>query len=927
MDGLVISREEELRALGSFLGPTPPGASVLVLEGEAGIGKSTLWQAAVAAAREQGARVLRSQPAQSEATLSFAGLGDLFEPVLPEVAQELPGPQRQALEVALLQETDDSGPQQRAVAAGVRSALRALARSGPAVLVAVDDVQWLDRPSAGALAFALRRLGDEPVRFLVAERQEHGRPAALGLDREPPGVALSRLRIGPLALAALQRLLHARLGVTFPRPMLRRIHQTSGGNPFFALQLAHAIGELTEPLHPGDPLPLPDDVRALVRERLTGLPDETSEALLAAAVLTDPTLSRLEGAVGTDAGEALRPAVEADIVRVEGERVCFEHPLFASGVVESVPPGRRRALHGRLAAAASEPEVRARHLALGADGPDGAVAAELERTAPTVAARGAPEAAAELAEQAVRLTPPDHREAAHARALAATTFHWIAGDARRARALIGSVLEDCPAGAIRAQALTRLARVQTLTGDRRQALETFHDALREARGDPALRAQAHEGFAWCLHLMRLDTRRALAHARAAVKIADAVGHRAFLGDALSAQAQAEFVLGGGLPNAAIERALALAAPSDEERRVLLQPAMHHSLMLQCADQLEAARDLLRRMRDLATVHGDESSLAYVLMRLAHAEVVAGNWTVAAQRCEEGLVAALQNEQSPLRAGLLCVRALIAAHQGRTDDARRDATAGLELAEAASDGVARRLGQWAIGLTESSLGDAEATVATLLPLWESSGRAGVLDPGENRYLADLIEALAALGRLEEAEALAVELARRGERLGRPSAQGVAERGHGLVAAARGEREAALAALERAREHHERATLPFERGRTLLVLGEEQQRARRRRDARESLERAAAVFDGLGARPWEERARSRIGSISGRAPARNGLTPAERRVAGLVVQGHTNREVAAALFVTDRTVETHLSRIYRKLGVRSRTELARLYGGGR
>src|SRR5215210_3259127 len=386
----LIGRDEELNAVRAFLSDSRDGPALVLLEGEAGIGKTSVWEAVIAAEGHR-RQVLRARPAEAETALSFAGLSDLLAGVLDAALTGLPAPQRRALEVALLLESGgERQPERRAVAAGFLGAVRALARAHH-VLVAIDDVQWLDGPSAAALAFTLRRLEGARVDFLLTERVDAGAPSALGLDRLPPELKAQRIRIEPLSLAALQRLVHVHLGAIFPRPMMRRIHDSSGGNPFFALELARALEPL-EPPAPGEPLPVPDKLHVLVEQRLAGLPRETTEALLAAALLGQPTLPRVEVALGPHAAQALLPAVEAHVARIEGEHVRFEHPLLASGLVEITDARTRRALHGRLAEVAEEPEERARHLALAAEGPDESVAATLAAAARAVAARGAPEA-------------------------------------------------------------------------------------------------------------------------------------------------------------------------------------------------------------------------------------------------------------------------------------------------------------------------------------------------------------------------------------------------------------------------------------------------------------------------------------------------------------------------------------------------------
>jgi DNA-binding CsgD family transcriptional regulator len=309
------------------------------------------------------------------------------------------------------------------------------------------------------------------------------------------------------------------------------------------------------------------------------------------------------------------------------------------------------------------------------------------------------------------------------------------------------------------------------------------------------------------------------------------------------------------------------------------------------------------------------------MRLAHVALLAGDWEEAAAYAEAGYEAALETGQLPPQADLLCTRALVLAHLGRLDEARATAEEGLRLAESCGAGIGRRLAQWAHGLVDLSLGAFTDAHARLQALREASDAARIVDPGENRYLGDLGEALVALGEVDEADRLADELDALGASLERPSAVAIAWRIRGLAALERGDLDSAQAALERAVEQHDEAPLPFDRARTLLALGTTQRRGRQRRAARDTLEASLAAFDDLGAEAWAARTRAELGRIGGRAPSSDGLTPTEEQVAALVAEGKSNKEVAAVLVLSVHTVEAALTSIYRKLDIRSRTELAR------
>src|SRR5919201_2416333 len=395
--GAPIGRDAELARLRAFLERRPEdGAAALVLEGEAGIGKTAVWRVATEAARERGFRVLLARPSKAERTLSFAALADLLGDA-HEVIEQLPPVQRRPLAVALLlKEADGPAPDRRAIGVALLATLRTLAEERP-LLLGIDDIQWIDPPTAAALAFALRRLADQPLCVVMTERT--GSDAALGHE-VARAVRCERLALGPLSLGAVRRLLQEQLDATFPRPILRRIYDQSGGNPFFALELARALRSRGELLSPTDGLSVPDELERLLAERLERLPAETGEPLAGVAALAEPTLELVPE-------EPLEPALADGVLVLHGDRFRFAHPLLATVAYRRLRPRARRALHRRRGQVVQGPEQRARHVELGAEGPDPALAATLDAAAAQAQARGAPEAAAELAEHAITLTPPD----------------------------------------------------------------------------------------------------------------------------------------------------------------------------------------------------------------------------------------------------------------------------------------------------------------------------------------------------------------------------------------------------------------------------------------------------------------------------------------------------------------------------------------
>jgi predicted ATPase len=340
----MIGRERELAAADDFLDGLTEGAAALVLEGEPGIGKTMLWAATIARAEQRDCRVMSCRPAEAEAKLSYAALADLLSSVEEEAFQGLPGPQRRAIETALLRaDTRGERVDQRAVSAAVASLMVACARERPLV-VAVDDVQWLDSPSARVLAYAVRRFDSAPVGVLVSVRSDGGAPEPLALDRALARVAGLRLR--PLSLGALRQIVTARLGLSPSRPLLLRIARHSGGNPFFALELAEALAGADAPVL-DDASSLPERLKELVAARIEKLTPRTREALLHVSALAKPTLAVIEKA--GQPSSALGQAEAAGMVEIGEGNVRFAHPLLASAVYSSVTAVRRRELHRRLA--------------------------------------------------------------------------------------------------------------------------------------------------------------------------------------------------------------------------------------------------------------------------------------------------------------------------------------------------------------------------------------------------------------------------------------------------------------------------------------------------------------------------------------------------------------------------------------------------
>jgi len=895
VEGL-FGREPEIAAIESFLTAGEAGFAAVELVGEAGIGKTTVWQAGVRRAHELGLPVLSARPAVSEARLSFAGLTDLLVAVDPDVLGTLPAPQAEALDVALLRADASRPPGRRLVATALLSVLGNLASEGP-VLVAVDDAQWLDPPSASALEFALRRLEDRPLRLLVSRRADASR-----LDFV--GTRVRELELGPLSVAALQRIIGERLDVTFSRPTLVRLAHASRGNAFFALEIARLLtrGDV-QPT--AGPLPVPDDLRSLAADRISSLPAVTRHALLRAAALAHPHADTVDV-------RTLAPAEEVGLISIGTDGlIAFTHPLFASAVYASASASAKAAVHRDLASVVDDPEQRARHLALASTAPDETTARSLESAARAARARGAPDAAAELVELALQLAPAGSPSVTRLRQELADHL-YLAGDFQRAADVLEELVANLPEGDPRARALLSLAEIDYWRDGESAAVRLTERALRDA-ADPLLRARALASIA--MHGATSDLPRAAEAARASLEIL-AVHQNAdpaLVATALSARVRADLFLGDGLDREAAERALEIESPTPPAA-VDARVPFKLGQWLRYVDDFAGARHYLELAERAALDEGDESSLANILLNRTLLECWSGNWTVAADlgdRTHElfqltGISANASNVW----------RAYVDAHYGRLEAVR----AAAHQAGVAREPIGRMLWERTLGLAELAAGDARAAAPHLSNAVDALAETGFREPAVWRLDGDAVEAALGAADFERAETLVAQFEAKAARSKIPWSLAVSARCRALLLAAGGEPERAEEQLERALVDHERCPMPFELARTLLAQGQILRRGRKKLQARAALEQAAALFERLGAAPWAARTRDEMRRTAVRS-APDDLTPTELRIAHLAATGLTNDAIAAEVFVTRKTVEANLGRAYRKLGIRSRAQLAR------
>ncbi|MGZ4423855.1 MAG: helix-turn-helix transcriptional regulator [Gaiellaceae bacterium] len=900
MTETIVGRDVELEAVVRFLASAKAPASILVIESEPGMGKTTLWREALLRS-ERARTVLSCQPARSEASLSYSALGDLLSAVDQSAFGALPGPQREALEVVLLRaEPTRRAPTRRAVGTALVSLVRTLAVQRP-VLIAIDDVQWLDPATASVVEFALRRLRDAPLHVLVTRRTDGDDTVLLDAFDSP---SVARLSLRPLSAAALHGIITSRVGLPLRRPLVVRIAQLSGGNPLYALEIATMLAR--DGIPAGRELPVPDDVRALVARRIRALPAATREALLRTAIAAHPSVDLVDAA-------ALGPAEEIDLVRVADDgRIHFTHPLYASAVHASTPLVRRRQAHADLASSVSSPEERARHLALATGEPDEQVAETVVAAARLARARGAPDTAAELSELAVRLSPPESPSLGQRKLELAQHLH-LAGDLDRAARLLEELAASLPAGDLKARVLLHLSGLVYQRAGESPAAAVAREAL-DAADAPVLQAQCHAVLAGWAGTHELAG--ALTAAQTALELLEKQGDSAdpaVESFALANRIRADLFLGNGFDKTAANLALELEqAAHDPPASVDDRMVYRLGQWLRYVDELEPAREHLGQAYRTAIDEGDEASRLNILLNQLLVELWAGEVGVAKEVMTTLRETAVQ---LGVPAAAEVWQTYLDAHLGNLERVRERA-AGAEREEPIVDMLYLR----SLGSVELAAGEREAADRDLERAGRRLEEIGFREPSVWRVEADRIEAAVGVGDIARADRLATRLERQAERSQIPWGLAAAARCRGILAAAHRDAEGAPAALARALAAHERCPVPFERARTLLVLGQVHRRAKRKRLAKEALTAALGIFENVRSELWAERTRTELQRVATRqAPAT--LTPTERQIAQLAADGLTNKGIAARMFVSAKTVEANLSRVYRKLGISARTQLGR------
>ncbi|MFJ9626944.1 AAA family ATPase [Streptomyces sp. NPDC101175] len=890
----------------------------VLLHGPAGIGKSVLLAALVAssgARLQPSGTVLHCSPAEADARLPFAGLVDLFARVPESCLTALPPEPQQALRAALLRGREpDDGHHRLAVRVAVLEVLRALAATGPVLLV-LDGLQWLDEPTAEVLAFVVRRVEGLGIRVLAAERVTDGEQPLRPRCCPPDTVELP---VPPLTDDEVARLLPAEL----PPAVLRAVQDTAAGNPWYALELGRSAPRDAAALGPGRTLPVPHRLRTLLLERVRALPERARHTLLVASATARPTLTLLRAAGFDDPAADLTATERLGVATADAHgTVRFRHPLLRAAVYADAPEHRRREAHAALARAVGDPVEGARHLALAHPYEDEATARTVLAAAESARRDGAPDAAFELAALAALRTPGDRPAERADRLLAAAEYACDAGQLEEAGQAAETVLAG--SGSARQRVRARLVLLRNAG----QALHGTHalieEGLRDAAGDPQAEAWLHQ-WAAVRGLLCGELGRAARHARRAARQAAVAGDTDTRIGALATLARVRSL--GGAPvaaDAALAEALALTggAGAGPESWGLIR--MRAILALDSDQVTEAQRRVSELLSEIGEFAGVEEVMA-TLVALTRIQVRAGH-------CREALDTAARCTRAVAETGVqaapaLYAAALAATAGGSADEARRLAGQAVRASEADGDRLFLLRALAVLGQAELLTGDprgAAAAVEALQRVKELGEAMSAADPPLLHWYGDLAEALVVLGETDAAGTVLDEARARVPGDAPGSVLAALERAEGLREAGLGRAKEGAVRLRGAVDGLRRLPLPVELVRTLISLGAVERRARHRNAARTALGEALETATRIGAAPLAARAGDELARLE--AGDRDGegrpeLTPTEARVAELVGGGATNREVAAELFISVKTVEGTLSRVYRKFGVRSRTALA-------
>ncbi|MFD8750408.1 AAA family ATPase [Kitasatospora sp. NPDC059577] len=926
---MLYGREDEQASVESLLDAARSGRSgVLLLRGEAGIGKTALLDDAVARAGEA-FRVIRAAGVEYEAELPYAGLSLLLAPGLDRL-DTLPGPQRRSLEAAFGLADGADGPGEgkspdggeapgRAadrllVGLATLALLAELATEKP-LLCVLDDVQWLDRASLDALLLAARRLQAEGVVLLLASRDDTGVPPQRRLG-------LPEREVTALGAADAGRLLARRTGPDLPAPVRDRLLAEAAGNPLALTELPVATGPQAHTpgvLSPGGPLsgglPLTSRLLIAFHGQVTGLPAATQTLLLVAAGEERGELDVVlpaAAALGVTA-EHLTPAEESGLVTVaDGCRITFRHPLLRSAILQRAPHHQKLTVHRAIAEALPAGDRRTWHLALAATAPDADLADALERAA-VRAGRGGGHGGAAAYERAARLTPD--RDDATRRLVLAAESATEEGELIRAEALA----DEAAARTDNVLAHALLDQVRATAHFWRGSYPTAYRLLLDAAGtgiDPGYAARMlFQAFhtAWYAGEAPVI---AVLDRLAALPLADD-DPLAPLARHLPAAVLPALGRPAAPPPPVREAADAARRAGAESPADLVQLCGATLVLGRDEETAELGAELIAEARAKGTV-GVMPTLQFFL---AEAELFHGRHRDAELTATEALGLARDTGQHQWVSQLSALLAYLAALDGHTDHCAELTATALATTgpQTAAPAAGLPWAQWALALLDLGQGRAGAAADRLHTLTTGPHRHHV---SATRAVPDLVEAAVRLGTPERAAEPYERFARWAAATDRPWAEALRLRCQALL----GPDELAEAAYRTALDLHEPDHRPFEQARTALLYGEWLRRTRRRTDARPHLRAALETFDRLAAHPWAARARTELSATGTPAPTatptgtpQSPLTPQELQIARLAARGLTNRDIAAQLFLSPRTVAHHLYKAYPKLDITSRTEL--------
>jgi ATP/maltotriose-dependent transcriptional regulator MalT len=720
------------------------------------------------------------------------------------------------------------------------------------------------------------------------------------------------MRLAPLSLGGLHKLIANRLGHSLPRPTMVRIAEISHGNPFYALELARAASLQS----PTVEAVLPDPLAKLIRDRMGQLEGDVRDVLLAAACVPHPTIDLLAQATGATAArtvELLEPVEDKGIIGIHGNRVRFNHPLLAHGVYADASPAQRRRMHRALADIESLPELKVRHLALAAVSSDPATLQALDTAADAAGIRGAPAAAAELVDLAIGLDgdTPERR-------IRAAAHHFHAGNAEPARALIEPMVSKLPSGPLRATAVNLLAEICMYDNSFTYAAELLRGAQDSASTDPAVLVQNLLLLSFAL-VNTGEYDESLDYAQEAAMLAEEFDLTALTSQARAMWVTIGLLCGQGIDGPSLQAALKLENPDIDVSRPFSASAVN-ALAHAWTGRLDEARAQMLSVRKRCIERGANSHLMFIDLHSTLIDIWRADFASAALTAEDAMERAEQLGGDHMAVIARAARAAVAAYTGREHDARTDTHAAIESANRCGSTRLADLSIATLGFLEVSLGNYAEALTTLQPLIARFKYLPGTEIVTAAFIPDAVEAMIALGHISEAGPLIEALEYNGRRLDRPWMLAVGARCRSMWLAAQGDAEAATRMAQQAMAEHDRLPMPFECARTQLLLGQLQCRQRVKEPATVSLVAALHAFEHMGTPLWAKRARDELARTKTGRTQHLRLTPSEHCVAELAASGMTNRDVAATLRISPKTVEANLTRVYRKLGIRSRADLS-------